>query len=234
MPFLILLLLIALVVPGLGLALLLFLFLGVLLILPLQFFVHSLITIVTVPWQLIQIASDRRIRQNHACEHATVNVMEERYGPLPRTGGLAFKNGYTILGAVPSPAELLDAAQEGLYRLKGGELALALHPRCGTSIAVSQFLFAGGFLFILFWIERLQFLEILVVILLAGALSRPLGLVAQRYITTTPDVADLQIADVSFERPDIGLGLSFLPLPRAYFVRTEIVRAPPFWIFRRW
>lgn len=143
MPFLLLLLLIILLVPGLGFALLLFLILGILFILPLQFFFYSLVTIVTVPWQLIQIASDRRMRQNHACEHATVNVLEERYGPLPRTGGLAFKNGYTILGEVPSPPELLDAAQE-------------------------------------------------------------------------------------------GLGLFSLPLPRAYFVRTEIARVPAFWLFRHW
>ncbi len=234
MPFLILLVLIILLAPGLGLALLLFLILGILFILPLQFFLYSLVTIVTVPWQLIQIASDHRMRQNHACEHATVNVLEERYGPLPRTGGLAFKNGFTILGEVPSPSELLDAAQEGLYRLKRGESFLALHPRCGTSIAVAQFLFACAFLFVLFWIDRLHFLEIILVIVLAGLLSRPLGLLAQRHITTTPDVANVQIADVSFERPDLGFGLLWLPLPRAYFVRTEIVRAPVFWLFRRW
>lgn len=234
MPFLLLLLLMALLVPGLGFVLLLFLLVGIFFILPLQFFVYSLITIVTVPWQLIQIASDRRIRQNHACEHTTVNVLEERYGPLPRTGGLASKNGYTILGEVPTPGELLDAAQEGLSRLRRGETQLALHPRCGTSIAVAQFLFACTFLFILFWIHRLHFLEIIIVILLAGVLSRPLGLLAQRYITTDPDVTDVEIVDVSFERPDMGLGLFFLPLPHAYFVRTEIVRAPAFWLFRRW
>lgn len=234
MPFLILLLLIAVLVPGLGLIVLLFLLVGIFFILPLQFFVYSLITIVTVPWQLIQIASDRRIRQNHACEHATVNVLEERYGPLPRTGGLASKNGFTILGEVPSPGELLDAAHEGLSRLRRGETQLALHPRCGTSVAVAQFLFACTFLFILFWIQRLHFLEILAVILLASLLSKPLGLLIQRYITTNPDVDDVRIVDVSFGRPDMGLGLFFLPLPRAYFVRTEIVHAPAFWLFRRW
>ncbi len=234
MPFLILLLLIMLLVPTLGLPLLLFLILGILFILPLQFFVYSLITIVTVPWQLIQIAWDRRMRQSHACEHATVNVLEEQYGPLPRTGGLAYKNGYTILREVPSPRELLDAPQEGLSRLKRGESTLAIHPRCGTSIAIPQFLFAGIFLLILFWIHHLHLLEILGVILLAGFLSRPLGLLAQRYVTTTPDVTDVQIVDVSSERPDLVFGLFFLPLPRAYFVRTEIVPAPAFWLFRRW
>ena len=40
--------------------------------------------------------------------------------------------------------------------------------------------------------------------------------------------------NVSFERPQIGFALFFLPLPRAYFVRTEIVRAPAFWVFRHW
>ena len=193
MPFLILLLLIVLLLPGLGLAVLLFLILGILFILPLQFFVYSLITIVTVPWQLIQIASDRRIRQNHACEHATVNILEERYGPLPRTGGLAYKNGYTIMGEVPSPSELVDAAQEGIARLRRGESSLAIHPRCGTSVAVAQFLFASTFLFILFWIQRLNFLEIVAVILLASFLARPLGLLVQRYVTTDPDVADVVV-----------------------------------------
>jgi hypothetical protein len=44
MPYLILLLLIALLLPGLGFILLLSLILGILVILPLQFFVYSLIT----------------------------------------------------------------------------------------------------------------------------------------------------------------------------------------------
>jgi hypothetical protein len=44
MPYLILLLLIALLLPGLGFILLLSLILGILFILPLQFFVYSLIT----------------------------------------------------------------------------------------------------------------------------------------------------------------------------------------------
>lgn len=73
MPFLILLRLIILFVPAMGLPLLLFLILGILFILPLQFFVYPLITIVTVPWQLIQNASDRRMRQNHACEEVDNN-----------------------------------------------------------------------------------------------------------------------------------------------------------------
>ncbi|MFQ5881073.1 MAG: hypothetical protein ACE5I9_01190 [Candidatus Methylomirabilales bacterium] len=71
-------------------------------------------------------------------------------------------------------------------------------------------------------------------ILLVGFLSRLLGLLAQRYITTTPDVADFQIAEISFERPDMGIALFLLPLPRPCFVRTKIVRAPAFWFFHRW
>lgn len=33
---------------------------------------------------------------------------------------------------------------------------------------------------------------------------------------------------------ELGLGLLFLPPPRAYFVRTEIARTPALWLFRRW
>jgi len=32
----------------------------------------------------------------------------------------------------------------------------------------------------------------------------------------------------------LGIILSFLPLPRAYLVRTTTVRAPACWLFRCW
>src|SRR5687768_7979943 len=98
--------------------------------LALLFFVlrQSLWSVLNVPRQLTQLVHGLAVRRNHAIEHATVNVLEERYGSQ-LVDGCATTEGFRIRAAI-DPALLLDAAREGLLRLQRGDRALAIHGRC--------------------------------------------------------------------------------------------------------
>ena len=54
--------------------------------LPFHFAFYSIFNIFTIPLQLIKIAFNKRLRANHALEHATINVIEERLGCLNLAG----------------------------------------------------------------------------------------------------------------------------------------------------
>ncbi len=215
---LLLLLLLAVLAPGVfaGIAL------ALLLILPAYLMVSSVLTVVLAPQQILAIASDKRTRRTHSCEHATVNVLEEWYGPQPQVGGAATPQGFYIWGAHGFPPEaLLRAAQSGIARMKSGEAGLALHPRCGTSLVVARFVFALVFLFSLIVTGYLTLMGLLIAFLSAWLLGRPLGLLAQKYFTTSPHVDRLHIAEVYWSpRPSLGgWGVFFIP-GGAYFFRT--------------
>ena len=75
-----------------------------------------------------------RVRNNHALEHATLHVLQEK-GLKSRLGGISDVGGFWIYGDVETEA-IFTAAQEALKRLADGESELAVHPNCGTNIAV--------------------------------------------------------------------------------------------------
>lgn len=190
-----------------------------LLFLPAFVFAHSMVTLLFVPQQIWAIARDRTTRRTHACEHATVNVIESKFGPQPQMGGVATHTGFYIWGAEAfHPNILIAAAQEALQRMKSGEGELALHPRCGTSLAVARLVFASVFIGGLIAIGYFSFTALLVALVLSWLLGRPVGLWVQRHFTTSSDVDELRIQAVTWtDRPQLGPG-QFLPLSRgAYF-----------------
>ena len=142
MLFLLLMMMIFMFFPYLFLPILLFLAIGFLFLLPYVFLFNSFYNVVTIPWQILKIAVDKRVRKNHSLEHATINVLEERYGRSLQIGGLAYSNGFSLLGPeLPPPYEVMSAVREGHFRMINGEKDLAAHPRCGTSIAAANFYF---------------------------------------------------------------------------------------------
>lgn len=141
-----------------------------------------------------------RVRSNHALEHATLHVLQER-GVTGRLGGISDAGGFWIYGDVPTEMLLL-AAQEALKRLEKGEAELAVHPNCGTNLAVSG-LAAGG----LAWMgmlgtrgklsRQLRRLPLAVLLGVIGyQLAQPLGPRLQQQITTNADVTHLSVLEV--------------------------------------
>ena len=137
------------------------------------------------------------IRRNHALEHATIAVLLGKVGPNTRLVGRATSDGFYIYGKVPTE-KIRESAAEGLARLKQGESQLAVSPLCGTNLAVAGILAGLASLLALGnrsrW-ERAPNVLMAAVVAVVGA--QPLGRLVQRYVTTSPDVQDLEIVEVT-------------------------------------
>ena len=73
----------------------------------------------------------RRIRQNHALEHATITVLSGMVPDLS-ISARSSSSGFIILGDMDLGL-LRRALDEALRRLQAGEASLAIHPNCGTN-----------------------------------------------------------------------------------------------------
>lgn len=140
------------------------------------------------------------IRKNHAMEHATITLLSEA---MPRVSfsGYSFIKGFWIMGK----AELQDvqkAAEMAHARLINGERKLAIHPGCGTNIAVTGLCTAAAAMLTTLGesdddtpMERFSAFTTAGMI---GALAgRPLGPKVQKHITTDPDVRNLSIVSIT-------------------------------------
>lgn len=155
---------------------------------------------------LLNIPPVATVRRNHAIEHATVHVLSSRrYYRL--LAGRASPTGFYIYGAV-DPQELTSAASEAIERLRAGEKHLAVHPRCGTNLAVTGLLAGLASLWATsgrgsLWVKipRLLFFTTLAVIA-----AQPLGPIAQEQITTSTEMGAAHIRGV-VPRPSLPGGM---------------------------
>ncbi len=136
----------------------------------------------------------RRIRQNHALEHATMHILA-RSNPGLHLVGRSTSRGFLVYGDVETQT-LADAVSEALARLRAGEHNLAVHPRCGTGVATAGIL-AGLAAFVAIQTERKSKWTALPKVLLSSTLAvliaQPLGLTIQRDLTTDPHLEDVRI-----------------------------------------
>jgi len=223
MLILLFLFMILMLFPYLFLPIALFLGFGFLFLLPYVFTFNSLYNIVTIPWQILKIALDKRVRKNHSLEHATINVLEERYGRTLQIGGLAYSNGFSLSGPdLPPPYEVMSAVREGHLRMINGEKDLAIHPRCGTSMAAANFLFSLAFILVLFSSHHFSLLNAVVAFLLANVFANPFGRILQRFFTTHSNVDDVAVQDIYIQQP-ANYSFSFIVMlnpNRSYFIKT--------------
>lgn len=140
-----------------------------------------------------------RIRRNHALEHATINLLSQRY-PQTSIIGRSDIRGFYLIGELPTPA-VEEVALLALERLQAGEHHLAIHQNCGTNIVTSGLL-AGLASFVALagsksWRDRLDRLPLaLTGSLLAILVSQPLGTKAQQHLTTDSDIGNLEIVQI--------------------------------------
>lgn len=209
----------------LGLLLLIFLgplflfFMLSLFFLPLHFGFYSIINIFTIPWQLIKIAFNNRLRANHALEHATINVIEERLGCL-NLAGMGQEDGFIVQGPV-DPHLLESAARIGLERLRTGETNLAIHRRCGTSMLAANLISSVLIILLLWTFGYFGIFYILLALIAAQFLGPHLGRVMQKYLTTSADVEGMEIVGVERKYENRNVFLGFGSLHGRYFIRTR-------------
>ncbi len=144
----------------------------------------------------------RRVRQNHAVEHATITLLMARNSGLPLIGGRSNHRGFYVFGEVET-ARLEAAAAEALARLQQGEAELAIHPNCGTNLVTTGAM-TGLAAIIANAISRRRQAglpdRVAAAVLAATAAvvaSRPVGLRLQRDVTTLADVANLRIESIT-------------------------------------
>jgi hypothetical protein len=193
-----------------------------LVVIPIQFTLQSMVNLLTVPRQIYEIATNERLRANHALEHATINAIEEQYGPQ-RLAGLAREDGFLIRGAA-DPEQVEYFARQGLARLRRGEAQLAIHDRCGSSIASANVLSAIIFLLLLFHTGYFTLWNVILAMLIANLTGPMLGRLVQRFLTTSVRVHNLEIVGVEYQyhRMDF-FGLALQRQPTDFFVRTRFV-----------
>jgi hypothetical protein len=145
--------------------------------------------------ELGDLVMGRRIRQNHALEHATVSVLAA-HAPGLAVSARANRRGFTIFADLDLEA-VRRASVEALARMRAGERELAIHPNCGTNLAVGTSVMLVGWLFALMTLRpRMRVASAAIGSLAGFATARPLGSVVQRHITTLPDVRNLRIVAI--------------------------------------
>jgi hypothetical protein len=142
----------------------------------------------------------RRTRQHHAIEHATLHLLAARL-PGRRMAGYSDAGGFTIFGDVPLD-QVRRAVSDALLHLQAGESGLAIHPNCGTNLAVTGIMATAAALMG----SRLtgkgtarvpgeRFAAALLLVVPALIVAQPLGLRLQNY-TTLASVGDRWIKSI--------------------------------------
>jgi hypothetical protein len=137
------------------------------------------------------------VRQNHALEHATMHVLSRRH-PYLGLWGRSTPVGFLIVGSLETH-EVANAASEALARLQQGQAYLAVHPNCGTNLAITGIVAGTAAFGATLGRSRSKFERLplaLMAATLAALAARPVAQRIQEHITTSPDVDGVYIADV--------------------------------------
>ena len=136
------------------------------------------------------------VRRNHALEHATISVLASRLGHDVRLVGRATRSGFYLYGDM-TQEHVRESTIEALQRLRCGEAHLAVSPMCGTNLAVAGILAGLSSLLALGNRSRLERLpNVLLASMLAVLAAQPLGRLAQKHLTTDPDLSDTELVGI--------------------------------------
>jgi len=185
------------------------------------FTLRAFSSVLLIPRQAADLFTNESVRRNEVLKHATMNVIEERFGPSG-LNGVSGDEGFTLDGIAP-PDIVLLAAQEGLRRLHAGERRLAIHRRCVTAIVVAGLLGALTFLGILLGMDRLSVLNVVLAVMVANALAPFAGMVLQKLLPRYTDVSKLHIVGLAGS-PLLGATRTVEggPAPEHFEIRTRV------------
>jgi hypothetical protein len=185
----------------------------------------ALTPLLRAPRQFVLLLISRRMRRNHALEHATINVFEQRYR---RTGvtGMPDRDGYFLRGRA-DPDVLIASGQQAIQRLRDGEKRLAIHRRCPTSLVSAQLLLAVVFTAALVVIDRFSAPLFLLALIGGAGLGAPLSPILQRIVLVDPNIGGLEIRDVEIAQPTGRLSMISAIVFNPVFVKTVQSRRAP-------
>jgi len=139
----------------------------------------------------------QKIRQNHAMEHATINLLLKRMENKIRLIGYASPGGFYIIGDV-STQVLDESAHEALDQLRKGKRHLAISPMCGTNLVIAG-LVAGATSMVAGrgYKGWTRFSRMATASIFAAIAAQPLGQLAQKYVTTDSDQHNVTSIDIT-------------------------------------
>ena len=149
---------------------------------------------------VLEIDVIRRVRRVHGLEHATVHILGAQIKNLS-VAGRSDPTGFWLAGNVTTE-QVEKAAQEALDRMRGGEHDLAVHPNCGTSLLTTGAMTAGAAVLGSVGVKRgmsdymSRFSMVMLLMMGAVILSRPIGLQLQEHFTTLGEPGDLEIVGI--------------------------------------
>lgn len=137
-------------------------------------------------------------RRNHALEHATLHILARTC--KGKMAGHSNPTGFFLIGDFSTQA-VWSATTEALERLRLGERELAIHAGCGTNLVTSALLGASPAWMALRLARSkramILMLPVAVALSILGTLvSRPIGTVLQRSVTTEADPGKMRIVDI--------------------------------------
>ena len=136
------------------------------------------------------------VRRNHALEHATISVLANKMGRDVRLVGRATRNGFYLYGDMQAD-QVRESTIEALQRLQRGERHLAISPMCGTNLAVAGLLAGLSSLLALGNRSRVERIpNVLLASMSAVLVAQPLGRLAQKHLTTHPDLSDTELVAI--------------------------------------
>ena len=150
--------------------------------------------------RVIETPPISRVRRNHGLEHATLNILSQRFPHLRLAGHSDFR-GFWIVGDVPIEA-VKDAVEDALSRMRAGEYTLAVHHNCGTNYVTAGMMagIAGAIAMIgvgRHWRDKLERLPVAMSLAtLALIVGMPLGSLVQARVTTSGDPGDMQVVEI--------------------------------------
>jgi hypothetical protein len=142
----------------------------------------------------------RRVRRVHGLEHATVHVLSAQIKNLS-IAGRSDPDGFWLAGNVTT-AQVDAASHEALRRMRSGEHDLAVHPNCGTSLLTTGAMTSAAAVLGSIGVKRgisdyaARFSTVMLLMMGAVILSRPVGLQLQEHFTTLGDPGDLEITTI--------------------------------------
>ena len=149
---------------------------------------------------ILGIPTVSSIRRNHGLEHATLNILSQRFPGVPMAG---YSNaaGFWLLGDISTEA-VKSAVEEALLRMRAGEHKLAVHANCGTNFVTAGTVAGLAGALAMFGVgnrvkDKLERLPLAATLATLGViLSQPLGLLMQERVTTSGHPGDLKVVEI--------------------------------------
>jgi len=143
-------------------------------------------------------------RKNHALEHATMTILAERYKGV-RMMGHSSPGGFMLVADLPTEI-VTEAVLEAKRRLENGEPNLAVHPNCGTNMAVSSLAGSAVAFSTLGLLSRKgknawwHYPIATLLAVPAFLMAKPLGPKLQEKFTTDPETQNLAVQMVTSQK----------------------------------